>query len=122
MHRIFPHSPIFNAYYLGHRPDNLTCRADILTGAFMMIRREALEKIGLFDTSFFMYGEDIDLSWRLVKAGYTNYFVAESRITHFKGKSSEADDLSRIRNFYGAMIIFARKHLGKHGNYPLLQV
>jgi len=119
MHRIFPHSPIFNAYYLGHRPDNLTCRADILTGAFMMIPREALEKVGLFDTSFFMYGEDIDLSWRLVKAGYTNYFVAESRITHFKGKSSEADDHSRIRNFYGAMIIFARKHLGKAWQLPL---
>jgi len=119
MHRIFPRSSFFNAYYLGHRPDNLTCRADILTGAFMMIRREALEKAGLFDTSFFMYGEDIDLSWRLVKAGYTNYFVAESRITHFKGKSAEEDDISRIRNFYGAMIIFARKHLGKSWYLPL---
>jgi len=119
MHRIFPHSSFFNAYYLGHLPDNLTCRADILTGAFMMIRREALEKAGLFDTSFFMYGEDIDLSWRLVKAGYSNYFVADSRITHFKGKSSKKDDLSRIRNFYGAMIIFARKHLGKAWQLPL---
>jgi len=119
MYRIFPHSSLFNAYYLGHRPDNLTCRADILTGAFMMIRREALEKTGLFDTSFFMYGEDIDLSWRIVKAGYINYFVAESRITHFKGKSSEADDLSIIRNFYGSMIIFARKHLGRPWQLPV---
>lgn len=119
MHRIFPRSSFFNAYYLGHLPDNLTGRADILTGAFMMIRREALEKAGLFDTSFFMYGEDIDLSWRLVEAGFTNYFVAESRITHFKGKSTEKDDPGRIRNFYGAMIIFARKHLGRSWQLPV---
>ncbi len=119
MYRIFPRSSFFNAYYLGHRPDNRTCRADILTGAFMMIRREALEKVGLFDTSFFMYGEDIDLSWRIVKAGYTNYFLAESRITHFKGKSSEVDDPSMIRNFYGAMVIFSRKHLGKSWQLPV---
>lgn len=119
MHRVFPRSSFFNAYYLGHLPDNLTGRADILTGAFMMIRREALEKTGLFDTSFFMYGEDIDLSWRLVKAGFTNYFVAEARITHFKGKSTEKDDRGRMRNFYGAMIIFARKHLGKSWQIPV---
>ncbi|HSO78516.1 MAG TPA: glycosyltransferase family 2 protein, partial [Bacteroidales bacterium] len=119
MHRIFPRSSFFNAYYLGHLPDNITGRADILTGAFMMIRREALGKAGLFDTSFFMYGEDIDLSWRIVKAGFTNYFVAESRITHFKGKSTEMDDPDRIRNFYGAMIIFARKHLGRSWQLPV---
>jgi GT2 family glycosyltransferase len=122
MHRIFPNSPFFNAYYLGHRPDNVTCRADILTGAFMMIRREALEKTGLFDPSFFMYGEDIDLSWRLIKAGYINYFVAESRITHFKGKSAGKDDPRRIRNFYGAMIIFSSKHLGKTWQLPVAAV
>lgn len=119
MHRVFPRSSFFNAYYLGHLPDNLTCRADILTGAFMMIRREAIEKAGLFDPSFFMYGEDIDLSWRLVKAGFTNYFVAEARITHFKGRSTEKDDRGRIRNFYGAMNIFARKHLGRPWQIPV---
>ncbi|HUW93279.1 MAG TPA: glycosyltransferase family 2 protein [Bacteroidales bacterium] len=117
--KIFPHSSFFNAYYLGHLPDNMTCRADILTGAFMLIRREALEKAGLFDTSFFMYGEDIDLSWRLVRAGYTNYYVAEARITHFKGKSTAEDDILRIRRFYEAMIIFAGKHLRKSWQLPV---
>lgn len=119
MGRIFPRSSFFNAYYLGHLPDNQLCKADILTGAFMMIRREALEKTGLFDPSFFMYGEDIDLSWRLVKSGFTNYYVPEARITHYKGKSAERDDLGRIRSFYGSMVIFSRKHLGKQWQLPV---
>ena len=119
MGKIFPHSSFFNAYYLGHMPDNKTCRADILTGAFMMIRREALDKTGLFDTSFFMYGEDIDLSWRLVRAGYSNFYVAESRIIHFKGKSTAGNEIQSIRNFYEAMLIFSRKHLGKPWQLPV---
>ena len=117
--RLFPRSPLFNAYYLGHLPEDATCRADILTGAFMMIRKEALEKAGLFDTSFFMYGEDIDLSWRIIRAGYYNYYLPEVQITHFKGRSAVYDEERSLRYFYGSMTIFARKHLKRSWHLPV---
>jgi GT2 family glycosyltransferase len=120
MGKLFPRSSFFNAYYLGNIPDDKRCRADILTGAFMLIRREALDKSGLFDTSFFMFGEDIDLSWRIIRAGYANYYLADARITHFKGKSTGSDDIAVIRHFYSAMIIFARKHLSKAWLVPVV--
>jgi GT2 family glycosyltransferase len=116
---LFPRSAFFNAYYLGHLPDNETCRADILTGAFMLLRREALDRAGLFDTAFFMYGEDIDLSWRIRKAGYYNYYLHDVRITHFKGKSAVTDRESSIRHFYDAMKIFAAKHLDRSWQLPV---
>jgi GT2 family glycosyltransferase len=119
LYRLFPRSAFFNAYYLGNRPDNETCRADILTGAFMLLRREALDKAGLFDTSFFMYGEDIDLSWRIRKAGYYNYYLPDVRITHFKGKSTIADRESSLRHFYDSMKIFASKHLKRGWQLPV---
>ena len=119
LYRLFPRSPLFNAYYLGHLPDDTTCRADILTGAFMMIRKEALEKAGLFDTSFFMYGEDIDLSWRIIRAGYYNYYLPEVQITHFKGRSAVSDEERSLRYFYGSMTIFARKHLNRSWHLPV---
>ncbi len=119
LYRLFPRSPLFNAYYLGHLPDDATCRADILTGAFMMIRKEALEKAGLFDTSFFMYGEDIDLSWRIIRAGYYNYYLPEVQITHFKGRSAVSDEERSLRYFYGSMTIFARKHLKRSWHLPV---
>jgi GT2 family glycosyltransferase len=119
MGKLFPRSAFFNAYYLGHKPENEICRADILTGAFMLLRREALSKAGLFDTSFFMYGEDIDLCWRIRKAGYYNYYLPDVRITHFKGRSALNDEESSLRHFYGAMKIFARKHLRPAWQLPV---
>jgi len=117
--RLFPRSRLFNAYYLGHQPENENCRADILTGAFMLIRREALDEAGLFDTSFFMYGEDIDMSWRIRQAGWFNYYLADVHIVHYKGKSPFEDRESRIRHFYGAMKIFAVKHLKQGWHLPV---
>jgi GT2 family glycosyltransferase len=117
--KLFPRSRLFNAYYLGHLPEDVTCRADILTGAFMLIRREALDKAGLFDTAFFMYGEDIDLSWRITRAGYSNYYLPEVRITHFKGRSATSDEVRSVHYFYSAMIIFARKHLSRSWHLPV---
>ncbi len=117
--KIFPRSAFFNAYYLGDRPENETCPADILTGAFMLIRREALEKAGLFDTDFFMYGEDIDLSWRIRKAGYINYYLHDVRITHFKGCSSSREREAAVRHFWDAMAIFAGKHLKRGWHLPV---
>lgn len=117
--RLFPRSPLFNAYYLGHLPENETCRADILTGAFMFIRREALDEAGLFDTAFFMYGEDIDMSWRIRKAGWFNYYLPDVHVVHYKGRSPFSDRESRVRHFYGAMKIFAAKHLGHGWHLPV---
>lgn len=119
IYRLFPHSSFFNAYYLGHLPEDKPCRADILTGAFMLIRRAALEKSGLFDTSFFLYGEDIDLSWRIIKSGYYNYYLPEVRITHFKGRSTITNQTGSIRHFYGAMRIFTYKHLKRIWRLPI---
>ncbi len=117
--RLFPRSPLFNAYYLGHLPDNKRCRADILTGAFMLIRRKALDEAGLFDTDFFMYGEDIDMSWRIRKAGWFNYYLPDVHIVHYKGRSPFGERESRVRHFYGAMKIFAVKHLGRGWHMPV---
>ena len=117
--KIFRRSAFFNAYYLGNRPENETCQADILTGAFMLIRREALDRAGLFDTDFFMYGEDIDLSWRIRKAGYVNYYLHDVRITHFKGISSASEREAAVRHFWDAMVIFSGKHLERGWHLPV---
>ncbi|MCB9353327.1 MAG: glycosyltransferase [Lewinellaceae bacterium] len=107
---IFPKSKVFNRYYLGFLDESETHRIDVLVGAFMFIRRKALDKAGLLDEAFFMYGEDIDLSYRIVKAGYHNYYFPETKIIHYKGESTKKGSLNYVRTFYQAMIIFTRKH------------
>jgi GT2 family glycosyltransferase len=107
---LFPKSAFFNAYYVGDKSEFETCEVDILVGSFMLLRREALEKVGLLDEAFFMYGEDIDLSYRIQKGGYKNVYFAESTIIHYKGESTKKGSLNYVRVFYGAMIIFAKKH------------
>jgi len=108
--RIFPKSKTFNRYHLGFLDKNKTHEVDVLAGAFMMLRKSVLDKIGLLDESFFMYGEDIDLSYRIVKAGYKNYYFADTTIIHYKGESTKKGSLNYVKVFYNAMIIFARKH------------
>jgi len=76
----------------------------------MMLRRSVLDKIGLLDETFFMYGEDIDLSYRIVQAGYKNYYFGNTTIIHYKGESTKKGSLNYVRVFYNAMIIFAKKH------------
>lgn len=107
---LFPRSRVFNRYYLGHLDPGQTAEVDVLAGCFMWIRREALDKAGLLDEAFFMYGEDIDLSYRIARAGYRNYYYPEARIIHYKGESTKRGSLNYVRTFYQAMIIFARKH------------
>jgi hypothetical protein len=85
---------------------------DVLAGAFMMVRKELLDKIGGFDETFFMYGEDVDLSYRIQAAGYNNYYFAGSSIIHFKGESTRKGSMNYVRMFYTAMSIFVRKHYG----------
>ncbi len=107
---IFPKSRLFGRYHLGFLDKNETHEVDVLAGAFMLLRRSVLDKIGLLDEAFFMYGEDIDLSYRIVQAGYKNYYFADTTIIHYKGESTKKGSLNYVRTFYQAMIIFARKH------------
>ncbi|MBK7214728.1 MAG: glycosyltransferase, partial [Bacteroidales bacterium] len=108
--RLFPHSARFSRYHLGHLDKDKTHQVEVLSGAFMLIRKIVLDKIGLLDEQFFMYGEDIDLSYRITSAGYHNYYFPETRIIHYKGESTKKGSLNYVFVFYNAMIIFARKH------------
>jgi GT2 family glycosyltransferase len=106
---LFPKSRLFNRYYVSHADSNETTVAEVIAGAFMFIRREALLKAGLPDEDFFMYGEDIDLSYRILRAGYRNYYFPGVQIIHFKGKSTRRDSYSDIFHFYNAMRIYSGK-------------
>lgn len=109
---LFPSSKTFSKYHLGHLNENEDHEVDVLAGAFMMIPKEVLNKVGGFDETFFMYGEDVDLSYRIQKAGYTNYYFAGSHIIHFKGESTRKGTMNYVRMFYNAMSIFVSKHYG----------
>ena len=108
--RLFPKSKTFNKYHLGYLDKDKTHNVEILAGAFMLMRKSVLNEIGLLDESFFMYGEDIDLSYRIIKAGYQNYYYPDARIIHYKGESTKKGSLNYVFVFYNAMIIFAQKH------------
>jgi len=110
--KLFPGSKIFSQYHLGYLDENKNHEVDVLAGAFIMVRRELLQKLNAFDETFFMYGEDVDLSYRIQKMGFKNYYVAETSILHFKGESTKKGSLNYVRMFYSAMSIFVRKHYG----------
>ena len=108
--KIFPRSKTFARYYFGHLDENKNHEVEVLAGAFMMVKRSVLEKTGGFDESFFMYAEDVDLSYRIKKEGYKNYYYAGSSIIHFKGESTKKGSVKYVKMFYTAMSIFVRKH------------
>lgn len=107
---LFPTSERFARYHLGHLPENQINEVDILAGAYMLMRKEALDKVGLLDEDYFMYGEDVDLSYRIQKGGYKNYYFPETSILHYKGESTKKGSLNYVYVFYNAMAIFAGKH------------
>ncbi len=107
--KLFPKSEMLNGYYCQKLDENGFHQVDVLSGAFMLLRRSALEKTGTLDENFFMYGEDIDLSCRMVFAGYENHYLPYSMI-HYKGESTSKQSYKYIRSFYGAMDIFYTKH------------
>jgi GT2 family glycosyltransferase len=111
--RLFPKSKIFGQYHLGYLDKDKTHAVDILSGAFMLLRNEALVKTGLLDENFFMYGEDIDISYRMIKAGYKNYYFPGTTIIHYKGESTKKGSINYVIVFYHAMLIFAQKHFSK---------
>lgn len=112
---LFPGSKFFNSYALGYIDNEKVCECDILCGAYMMASTEILKQLHGFDESFFMYGEDIDLSYRIQKTGRKNYYLGNSSIIHFKGESSGQNRKKHVQVFYDAMQIFVRKHYaGSH--------
>ena len=111
--KLFPKSKKFGQYHLSYLNEFETNEVDILSGAFMLMRKEALDKVGLLDETFFMYGEDIDLSYRIQKGGYSNYYFPETRIIHYKGESTKKSSVNYVFVFYRAMVIFAEKHFSQ---------
>ncbi len=108
--RFFPKSKRFGKYHLSYLSEDELAEIDVMSGAFMLIRKTALDKIGFLDATFFMYGEDIDLSYRIKKAGYKNYYFPDTQIIHYKGESTKRSSLNYVVIFYKAMAIFSNKH------------
>ena len=108
--KLFPRSKKFGSYHLTYLDNDKTQSVEVLSGAFMFIRKKVLDEIGLLDETFFMYGEDIDLSYRIMQAGYKNYYLPETRIIHYKGESTKKSTVNYVVVFYKAMQIFAKKH------------
>ena len=110
--RLMPRHPKVAAYYMGHLSADHDASIDIMPGAFLMISRTALDKVGLLDESYFMFGEDIDFSWRIRLAGFENHYLADTRILHYKGESTRRSNINYIYTFYNAMAIFAKRYYG----------
>jgi N-acetylglucosaminyl-diphospho-decaprenol L-rhamnosyltransferase len=106
---LFPNSEKIAHYYMGHLNNKMNYEVFVLAGAYMMVRKSVLEKTDGFDEQFFMYGEDVDLSYRIQKSGYKNVYIGKTSIIHFKGESTKKD-VKYIKQFYSAMRLFARKH------------
>jgi GT2 family glycosyltransferase len=107
---LFPRSRRFNQYHLGFLSEHETHTVDVLVGCFMFCRKLVIDTVGSFDETYFMYGEDIDLSYRIKQAGYENVYFPETTVIHYKGESTKKGSLNYVRMFYLAMIIFAKKH------------
>ncbi len=108
---IFPKSKLFAKYNLTYLDENKTYEVDAISGSFMMLKRDVYEKVGGFDPDFFMYGEDLDLCYRIQKAGYKVYYVHDTEVIHYKGESTKRSSIDETKMFYDAMQIFVKKHL-----------
>ena len=108
--KLFPRSKRFGRYALGYLNENQNHEVEVLAGAFMMGRASLLKAQNGFDERYFMYGEDIDLSYCLQQSGYKNYYLGEVSIIHFKGESAQKGSGTHLRNFYNAMLLFVDKH------------
>lgn len=118
---LFPNSKRFGKYHLTYLDKNKNHEVEILAGAFMLMRKSALDKVGLLDEDFFMYGEDIDLSYRIILGGYKNFYFSDTQIIHYKGESTKKSSVNYVFVFYNAMIIFAKKHFSAQ-NAALLSI
>ncbi|RKN82175.1 glycosyltransferase family 2 protein [Paenibacillus ginsengarvi] len=114
--KLFPKSPHFNSYHMEYLSEDESYPIDCLVGAFMMVRREAIEQVGLLDESFFMYFEDTDWCYRIQEAGWINYYYPKTQITHYKRGSSRGRPFRIAYEFHRAMKLFYDKHYRK--KYP----
>ena len=109
--KLFPKSKTFGKYNLTYLDENKTYEVDAIVGAFMLIKKDVYQKIKGFDEEYFMYGEDLDLCYRIKKSGRKIYYYPETSIIHYKGESTKKSSISYVNNFYGAMQIFVKKNL-----------
>jgi len=114
LHKLFPHHPRFARYNLTFLDPNETTEVDSVVGAFMMVRTDAVNKVGLLDESFFMYGEDLDWAYRIKQAGWKVYYYPGVEVLHYKGESSKQRVFKTTYEFYRAMYIFYRKHYARN--------
>ena len=114
---LFPASAVFSRYALTYLDEFKNYEVDVLSGAFMLVKKNLLIQLKGFDEDFFMYGEDIDLSYRIKKAGYKNFYFSGTTIIHFKGESTSKNSLKYVKTFYQAMSIFVKKHNPENSVY-----
>lgn len=107
---LFPKSKLFGKYNLTYLDENQTYEVDAISGSFMFLRKEVIDKVKGLDEDFFMYGEDLDFCYRIKQAGYKIYYVHNTSIIHYKGESTKRSNIDEIKHFYGAMQIFVKKH------------
>lgn len=112
LYKLFSKSSLFNKYYAQHLYENQTGKVDILVGAFMVMKRELYNELGGFDENCFMYADDIDLSYRALQNGKSNYYFADTTVIHFKGESTTRDQ-KYMKHFQEAMQFFYKKHFRK---------
>ena len=118
LNRLFPKSRIFGRYNLTYLDENEINEVEAISGSFMMIRREMVEKVGLLDETFFMYCEDIDYCHRINQAGGKIYYVPDSQIIHYKGESTKKNNLDYVVTFNRSLYKFYQKHYQKKYIYP----
>jgi GT2 family glycosyltransferase len=111
--KLFPKSKRFNKYHLGYLDNDSIHEVDVLSGAYMFLRKSVLDEIGILDESYFMYGEDIDLSYRIINAGFKNIYFPKTTIIHYKGQSTQKGSLNYVVLFYTAMKLFSQKFFTK---------
>jgi len=117
INKLFPNSALFNSYYLDHLSKDKNHKVEVLAGAFIWIKKNIIDEVGRYDEAYFMYGEDIDFSYRIQQSGYQNYYLGKVRILHYKGESTDKYSFKYIEHFYGAMKIFSKKYYPK--TYPI---
>lgn len=116
LNKLFPKSKTFGHYHLGYLDKSETHQVEVLSGACMMMSKEALVKVGMLDEDYFMYGEDIDLSFQIQKLGLKNYYFPQTKIIHFKGESTQKEKLKYLLAFYESMHIFFKKNFSDDAN------
>lgn len=111
--RLFPRSRLFGRYNLTYLDPDQSYPVEAISGSFMVVRREVVEKVGALDEDFFLYGEDLDWCYRIGKAGWKIQYLPATQIIHFKGESSRRSSFDSVRLFYQAMHLFVRKHFSR---------